>query len=204
MNYTDVRTRSSSGGGEGVEPQALAQVTWKSTPPPDRPECSAGDRTHERREIERIVGMIEALIARGYAYAVGGDVYFRVAHDIDYGRLSGRKLEEMRAGARLEIDERKQDPADFALWKAAKPGEPSWDSPWGKGRPGGTNAAMNLEYLGEQIDIHGGARLDLPAPRGESPDEPDRKPSPLLDPQRDAAAQWRENVEVAGQPGDGR
>jgi cysteinyl-tRNA synthetase len=92
-----------------------------------------------------------------------------VGHDPDYGKLSRRKLEDMRAGARLEIDQRKEDPADFALWKAAKPGEPAWDSPWGRGRPGWhiECSAMNLRYLGEQIDIHGGGN-DLVFPHHEN------------------------------------
>jgi cysteinyl-tRNA synthetase len=96
-------------------------------------------------------------------------VYFRVAKDDDYGKLSGRRLEEMRDGVRLGVDERKEDAADFALWKAAKPGEPSWDSPWGKGRPGWhiECSAMNLQYLGEQIDIHGGGN-DLIFPHHEN------------------------------------
>ena len=172
MNYTDVEDKIIRRAAEkGVEPRVLAQgyldeyarhlIDLNVLPATEYPRAS--------QEIERIVGMIEALIARGYAYAVEGDVYFRVAHDVDYGRLSGRKLDEMRAGARLEIDERKQDPADFALWKAAKPGEPSWDSPWGKGRPGWhiECSAMNLEYLGEQIDIHGGGN-DLIFPHHEN------------------------------------
>ena len=100
---------------------------------------------------------------------MAGDVYFRVARDDDYGKLSRRRLEEMRAGARLEVDERKEDPADFALWKAAKPGEPAWDSPWGKGRPGWhiECSAMNLHFLGQQIDIHGGGN-DLVFPHHEN------------------------------------
>jgi cysteinyl-tRNA synthetase len=120
-------------------------------------------------EIEQIVAMVEGLVERGYAYALDGDVYFQVSQDQDYGKLSRRKPEEMRAGARLEVDERKQDPADFALWKAAKPGEPSWESPWGAGRPGWhiECSAMNLHHLGEQIDIHGGGN-DLIFPHHEN------------------------------------
>jgi cysteinyl-tRNA synthetase len=172
MNYTDVEDKIIKRAAEqGVEPQALAQGYLEEFARHlrDLNVLPAMEYPRASEEIERIVGMIEALIARGYAYAVGGDVYFRVAHDVDYGRLSGRKLDEMRAGARLEIDERKQDPADFALWKAAKPGEPSWDSPWGKGRPGWhiECSAMNLEYLGEQIDIHGGGN-DLIFPHHEN------------------------------------
>ena len=108
--------------------------------------------------IPKMLEIIQALIARGFAYAVDGDVYYRVTAFPAYGRLSGRSLEEMQAGARIEVDPRKEHPMDFALWKAAKPGEPSWDSPWGPGRPGWhiECSAMSLAYLGEQLDIHGG------------------------------------------------
>ncbi|MCB0101956.1 MAG: cysteine--tRNA ligase [Anaerolineales bacterium] len=117
-----------------------------------------------------IIQFIEGLIQKGHAYAASnGDVYFRVNSDDDYGRLSGRKLEDMQAGARIEIGEQKEHPMDFALWKAAKPGEISWDSPWGKGRPGWhiECSAMNLAELGEQIDIHGGGN-DLIFPHHEN------------------------------------
>ncbi|MCK5634076.1 MAG: cysteine--tRNA ligase, partial [Anaerolineales bacterium] len=120
-------------------------------------------------EIETIVGVIKGLIDKGYAYDVDGDVYFRVAKDEDYGRLSRRVLEDMHAGARLGVDERKEDPADFALWKAVKPGEPAWESPWGLGRPGWhiECSAMSLHHLGDQIDIHGGGN-DLIFPHHEN------------------------------------
>lgn len=120
-------------------------------------------------EIETIVGVIKGLMDKGYAYDVDGDVYFRVAKDEDYGRLSRRVLEDMRAGARLGIDDRKEDPADFALWKAGKPGEPTWESPWGPGRPGWhiECSAMSLHHLGDQIDIHGGGN-DLIFPHHEN------------------------------------
>jgi cysteinyl-tRNA synthetase len=120
-------------------------------------------------EIETIVGVIKGLMDKGYAYDVDGDVYFRVAKDEDYGRLSRRVLEDMRAGARLGIDARKEDPADFALWKAGKPGEPTWESPWGPGRPGWhiECSAMSLHHLGDQIDIHGGGN-DLIFPHHEN------------------------------------
>ena len=113
--------------------------------------------------------MISGLIEKGYAYPVDGDVYFRVTRDADYGRLSGRKLADMQAGARINIDDRKEHPMDFALWKAARPGEPAWDSPWGQGRPGWhiECSAMNLHHLGEQIDIHGGGN-DLVFPHHEN------------------------------------
>jgi cysteinyl-tRNA synthetase len=120
-------------------------------------------------EIPQIVAMIKELGENGYAYEVNGDVYFRVNRDQDYGKLSGRKLEDMQAGARIDVDERKENPMDFALWKASKPGEPAWDSPWGKGRPGWhiECSAMNLHHLGEQIDIHGGGN-DLVFPHHEN------------------------------------
>ncbi len=121
------------------------------------------------QEIPQIVQMIKDLGENGYAYEVDGDVYFRVAHDSDYGQLSGRKLEDMQSGVRIEIDERKENPMDFALWKSAKPGEPAWESPWGPGRPGWhiECSAMNLHHLGEQIDIHGGGN-DLVFPHHEN------------------------------------
>jgi cysteinyl-tRNA synthetase len=110
--------------------------------------------------IPKIVEITQGLIQKGYAYAVDGDVYFRVRRDPDYGKLSHRSLDEMEAGARVEVDPRKEDPMDFALWKASKADEPNWPSPWGPGRPGWhiECSAMNLELLGEQIDIHGGGQ----------------------------------------------
>ena len=120
-------------------------------------------------EIAEILSMVESLIEKGYAYAVDGDVFFRVERDEDYGRLSRRVTGEARAGLRLGVDERKEDPADFALWKSVKPGEPSWDSPWGPGRPGWhiECSAMSLHHLGEELDIHGGGN-DLIFPHHEN------------------------------------
>ena len=86
--------------------------------------------------MEEIISMITTLIDNGYAYAVDGDVYYRVEKFEHYGKLSGRTLDDMEAGARVDVDDRKENPMDFALWKAAKPGEPFWESPWGQGRPG--------------------------------------------------------------------
>ncbi len=117
-----------------------------------------------------IIKFIQCLIQKEAAYAApNGDVYFSVVSDDDYGKLSGRKLDDMQAGARIEVEEAKDHPMDFALWKAAKPGEISWDSPWGKGRPGWhiECSAMNLAELGEQIDIHGGGN-DLIFPHHEN------------------------------------
>lgn len=121
------------------------------------------------REMDKIQAMISGLIEKDFAYVVGGDVYFRVQKDKEYGKLSGRRVEDMRSGFRIDVDERKNDPMDFALWKSAKPGEPAWDSPWGKGRPGWhiECSAMNLNHLGEQIDIHGGGN-DLIFPHHEN------------------------------------
>ncbi len=120
-------------------------------------------------EIDQIIEMVQGLIEKGHAYETKGDVYFFVSSDDDYGKLSGRKLEDMQSGYRIDLDERKETPMDFALWKASKPGEPSWDSPWGQGRPGWhiECSAMNLHHLGEQIDIHGGGN-DLVFPHHEN------------------------------------
>jgi cysteinyl-tRNA synthetase (EC 6.1.1.16) len=119
--------------------------------------------------MPEIQQFITRLIETGHAYVVDGDVYFRIATVPDYGKLSRRSLDDMIAGNRISVDERKENPADFALWKAAKPGEPFWDSPWGPGRPGWhiECSAMNLAHLGEQIDIHGGG-ADLIFPHHEN------------------------------------
>lgn len=121
------------------------------------------------QEIDQIIQMVSGLIEKEYAYQLNGDVYFRVGKDEDYGKLSGRDLESLRPGIRLEVDERKEDPADFALWKSAKEGEPAWDSPWGSGRPGWhiECSAMSMRHLGEEIDIHGGG-IDLVFPHHEN------------------------------------
>lgn len=119
--------------------------------------------------IPDIVTTIEGLINKGFAYEVDGDVYYRVRNFAGYGKLSKRSLDDMLAGARVEIDERKEEPVDFALWKKAKPGEPAWDSPWGRGRPGWhiECSVMSTKYLGETIDIHGGG-ADLIFPHHEN------------------------------------
>ena len=121
------------------------------------------------QEMDQILNMIQGLVDKGYAYAKEGDVYFRVTKNGRYGKLSGRRIDDMQSGYRIEVDERKEHPMDFALWKAAKPGEPAWDSPWGKGRPGWhiECSAMNLNHLGEEIDIHGGGN-DLVFPHHEN------------------------------------
>ena len=128
--------------------------------------------THEPKATEHMAEIIElvgTLIQKGLAYEVAGDVYFQVEKYSDYGRLSKRKLEDLQAGARVQVDERKRHPMDFALWKNSKPGEPSWDSPWGAGRPGWhiECSAMSMRHLGETFDIHGGG-MDLIFPHHEN------------------------------------
>jgi cysteinyl-tRNA synthetase len=119
--------------------------------------------------ISDIIQLTERLVKKGLAYQVDGDVYFEVATYPEYGRLSKRKLDEMQAGARVDVDERKRHPMDFALWKSSKPGEPSWDSPWGPGRPGWhiECSAMSMRHLTEEFDIHGGG-MDLIFPHHEN------------------------------------
>jgi len=120
-------------------------------------------------EIPKIIEVIQGLIDKGHAYPAQGSVYFRVRSVADYGKLSHRNLESMMAGARVEAGEEKEHPMDFALWKASKPGEPSWESPWGQGRPGWhiECSAMSLKYLGDTLDIHGGGQ-DLIFPHHEN------------------------------------
>jgi cysteinyl-tRNA synthetase len=171
-NVTDVEDKIIKRAHEtGEDPMALAarftaaynrEMAGFSVLPPDvEPKVS----TH----IPQIIALIERLIERGAAYQVDGDVYFEIATFPAYGALSGMALDELRAGERVEVDERKRDPADFALWKAAKPGEPSWDSPWGKGRPGWhiECSAMTHTHLGDTFDLHGGGK-DLIFPHHEN------------------------------------
>ncbi len=119
--------------------------------------------------MPEIIDMIAKLLENGFAYQVNGDVYYGVRAYKDYGRLSGRREEELLAGARVEVDERKKNPMDFALWKSSKPGEPGWESPWGNGRPGWhiECSAMSIRHLGRTFDIHGGGR-DLVFPHHEN------------------------------------
>jgi cysteinyl-tRNA synthetase len=128
--------------------------------------------TIEPKATEHILDIIrltETLVNKSLAYRVDGDVYFEVAKYSGYGRLSKRKLDDMQAGARVEVNDRKRDPMDFALWKSSKPGEPSWPSPWGAGRPGWhiECSAMSIKHLGETFDIHGGG-MDLIFPHHEN------------------------------------
>jgi len=119
--------------------------------------------------VGEMIALIQDLIAEDMAYPANGDVYFRVERFAEYGRLSGRSLEDMQAGARVEVNEKKEHPMDFVLWKGAKPGEPKWESPWGAGRPGWhiECSAMSRKYLGETFDIHGGGK-DLIFPHHEN------------------------------------
>lgn len=127
------------------------------------------DMPKATENIEGMLAIIAKLIAKGHAYPAGGDVYFNVASDTDYGKLCNRDPEQLEAGARIEVSDRKRNPGDFALWKGSKPGEPAWESPWGPGRPGWhiECSAMSMRYLGETLDIHGGG-LDLQFPHHEN------------------------------------
>ncbi|MBP9041677.1 MAG: cysteine--tRNA ligase [Anaerolineaceae bacterium] len=172
MNFTDVDDKIIIRAREkGVDPFALGEMYIHEFEKhlADFNILPATVNPRATREMDQILKMIQGLVDKGFAYVVDGDVYFRVQKVKDYGKLSGRKIEDMRSGFRIDVDERKNDPMDFALWKSAKPGEPSWDSPWGKGRPGWhiECSAMNLNHLGEQIDIHGGGN-DLVFPHHEN------------------------------------
>jgi cysteinyl-tRNA synthetase len=173
MNFTDVDDKIINRANQlGEDPFKLAQryIDDYAQNLEDLNVLPATSNPRATQTMDKIIHMIRELGERDYAYAPGnGDVYFRVTKDEEYGKLSGRRLEDMQAGARIEVGEAKEHPMDFALWKAAKPGEPSWDSPWGKGRPGWhiECSAMNLAELGEQIDIHGGGN-DLIFPHHEN------------------------------------
>jgi cysteinyl-tRNA synthetase len=119
--------------------------------------------------IPEMIGMIQGLIDKGFAYPAAGDVYFDISKDHDYGKLCNRDPAQLEAGARIEVSDKKRNPGDFALWKGSKPGEPAWESPWGPGRPGWhiECSAMSMKYLGQTFDIHGGG-LDLQFPHHEN------------------------------------
>jgi len=121
------------------------------------------------QHMEEIIDLIQTLMDKGYAYKIDGDVYYNVAKFKDYGKLSGNKAKALKAGARIDINPDKKNPADFALWKGQKRGEPTWNSPWGKGRPGwhAECSAMSMKYLGKTFDIHGGGK-DLIFPHHEN------------------------------------
>ena len=172
-NITDIDDKIIQRAQANGEPmQALTERFIKAY----QEDCAAlgvrlGDREPRATEfVAQIVAMVQTLVDKGYAYAASnGDVYYAVAKFEPYGQLSGKRLADLRAGARIEVDESKRDPLDFVLWKAAKPGEPSWESPWGPGRPGWhiECSAMSVELLGEHFDIHGGG-MDLKFPHHEN------------------------------------
>jgi len=171
-NFTDVDDKIINRADQlGIDPLALAEK-YISEFYDDMEVLNVEKATIEPRateHIDRIIKVIEMLIEKGFAYRIDNDVYYSVELFKDYGKLSGRRLEDMKAGARVDIDKRKRNPFDFALWKSSKPGEPTWDSPWGKGRPGWhiECSAMSTEYLGETFDIHGGGK-DLIFPHHEN------------------------------------
>ena len=172
QNFTDVDDKIIQRAQEqGIDPNALAEQFIDDF-------FQTMDALNIRRahvypkateEIGPIIETIGKLVDSGHAYAAGGDVFFRVERSEGYGKLSHRTLEGMQAGSRIEIDENKEHPMDFALWKGARPGEPSWESPWGPGRPGWhiECTSMSMTYLGESLDIHGGGQ-DLVFPHHEN------------------------------------
>jgi cysteinyl-tRNA synthetase len=172
MNYTDVDDKIIlRAAAVGKDPLELAQGYIEKFDEHLR-DLNILPATYKPRataEMQNIIKFVEKLVKKGFAYAVDGDVYYRVRKFDPYGKLSHRNVDEMRSGARISVDERKEDPLDFALWKSAKPGEPSWESPWGLGRPGWhiECSAMSMAHLGEQIDIHGGGN-DLVFPHHEN------------------------------------
>ena len=172
QNITDIEDKIINRARElGVPAEELAQRYTEAFLEDSR-RLGVDPPTHQPKATEmvpQIIEFIQDLIDKGYAYAVDGDVYYRVRRFKEYGKLSGKRLEDLEAGARVEVDERKEDPLDFALWKAAKPGEPSWESPWGEGRPGWhiECSVMAITTLGETIDIHGGG-ADLIFPHHEN------------------------------------
>ncbi|MEA4901673.1 cysteine--tRNA ligase [Desulfitobacterium sp.] len=172
QNFTDVDDKIIKRGlEEGVDPLVLSQKYIEEYFKDARALHVLPATVHPKatEHIPEMLEIIQGLITKGLAYEVDGDVYFAVDKFPHYGKLSGRSLEDMQAGARVDVDDRKNNPMDFALWKKAKPGEPSWKSPWGEGRPGWhiECTAMSLKYLGAGFDIHGGGG-DLVFPHHEN------------------------------------
>ncbi len=172
-NITDIDDKIIQRAQERNEPVVTLTARYIEAMNEDLAALGIAAADHEPRatdHVPQIVAMITTLIAKGYAYVgTSGDVLYAVAKFADYGRLSGKKLADLRAGARVEVDEHKRDPLDFVLWKRAKPGEPAWDSPWGRGRPGWhiECSAMAVAILGPHFDIHGGG-MDLKFPHHEN------------------------------------
>ncbi len=171
-NYTDVDDKIiNKANQEGVDTKTIAE-RYIGEYDRDMDALNVERPTFTPRATEHIPGMIamiERLIENGYGYEIEGDVYYEVKKFKSYGKLSGKNIEELEAGARVVVDDRKKDPLDFALWKASKPGEPAWDCPWGKGRPGWhiECSVMSQHFLGETFDIHGGG-ADLIFPHHEN------------------------------------
>lgn len=171
-NYTDVDDKIiKRANDEGVSSEVIAERYIKEF---DDDMAALGVeiptyRPKATETIKEIIEVTERLIKNGSAYTVDGDVYYSVRKKTDYGKLSGKNIDELESGARVDVDERKADPLDFALWKASKPGEPAWESPWGPGRPGWhiECSAMCMRWLGETVDIHGGGK-DLIFPHHEN------------------------------------
>lgn len=172
QNFTDIDDKIiNRANAEGVDPTDLTEsliATWGA-------EMAAFNvlpatvNPRATQEIPQIIAMVEGLIERGHAYVTNGDVYYKVRSFRDYGKLSHRNIEDLLSGARIDVSEQKADPLDFALWKAAKPGEPTWESPWSAGRPGWhiECSAMCSHHLGGMVDIHGGG-ADLIFPHHEN------------------------------------
>jgi cysteinyl-tRNA synthetase len=172
-NITDIDDKIIRRAAENGEPIAALTQRFIDAMHADAAQLGLAAPDYEPRAtdfVPQIITMVGQLIARGYAYqASNGDVLYAVARFAQYGRLSGKRLADLRAGARVEVDEAKRDPLDFVLWKHAKPGEPSWESPWGAGRPGWhiECSAMSTALLGTHFDLHGGG-LDLKFPHHEN------------------------------------
>jgi cysteinyl-tRNA synthetase len=172
-NITDIDDKIIRRAAENGEPIATLTQRFIDAMNEDCARLGVAPPDHEPRATQylpQIIAMITQLLAKGYAYvAASGDVLYSVARFEGYGKLSGKRLAELRAGARVEVDESKRDPLDFVLWKHAKPGEPAWESPWGSGRPGWhiECSAMSTALLGTHFDLHGGG-LDLKFPHHEN------------------------------------
>ena len=172
QNFTDVDDKIiNRANEEGMDPKDLAnkyiEAYFEDAGRLGVQKASVHPRVTEH--MDDIIAMVQQIIDNGFAYEVNGDVYFEVRKFKPYGKLSGRSIDEMQSGARIAVGEQKRDPLDFALWKAAKPGEPYWESPWGKGRPGWhiECSTMSKKYLGDTFDIHGGG-ADLIFPHHEN------------------------------------
>jgi len=172
QNFTDIDDKMiNQSNSEGITVKELADrnINEYYTDARGLAVMEADEHPKATENIGEIIKLIKKLEAKGYAYEIEGDVYFDTSAYPQYGKLSGHNLEDLEAGARVSADSRKKNPADFALWKAEKPGEPSWGSPWGKGRPGWhiECSAMSMKYLGDTIDIHSGGQ-DLLFPHHEN------------------------------------